>query len=371
MKKILVVDDEATNLLIIEELLNDDYELKCLELGTQVKDALLEFLPDIILLDINMPVMDGYEVCSWLKEQSEYEHIPVVFVSAKDSIDERMHGYEVGGYDYITKPFDCTELSAKIGIIIKNMNEIGSLKNDCNSAFSTAMQAMSGAGELGVVMQFLDKIISCTNFDELIDQMFASLNAFGLDSSVQIRFSDKDISRSSNGEINPLEVELLTKVRKKGRFVDAGCRTFVNYERISILINNMPIDDEVLYGRVKDNIPPMLNGAEARIIAIETEIQLKQKQEILKKAMEKTHYALSIAKERVNELKEHNSEVMEGLISKIDAELLSLNLTDQKERYLMKMLESNKSKLASSYDDGIKIEAIFQRIIGKLSAAVD
>lgn len=371
MKKILAVDDESTNLLIIKELLEDEYEIVCLESPLEVEPKLQDFFPDLILLDVNMPEKDGYEVCSWLKEEFEYQDIPVVFVSAKDSVEERLAGYDVGGFDYIVKPFEYSEFLHKIEKISQRIDEMNSIKKDYQSAFDTAMQAMSGAGELGVVMQFLDNIIACEEYSEVVNKMFETLNSFGLNCSLQIRVSDDTLNFSSEGSINPLEAELLTKVKNKGRFVDSGCRTFVNFDRISILIKNMPVDDQVIYGRIKDNIPPMLNGAEARIKAIEDELLLKEKKQILKKSIDKTHTALNLAKEKLNELKLQNTTLMENLIREIDTELLSLELTEQKEAYLLKILESNKKKVSSSYEDGMKLEDIFQKIIDRLSYAID
>lgn len=104
--KILAVDDEEFNLEIIEEALGDDFDLFFVRSG----EACLEFIenthPDAILMDANMPGINGFETCRLLKENPKTKHIPVIFVTALGLTEERDLGFSVGGAAYITKPFD-------------------------------------------------------------------------------------------------------------------------------------------------------------------------------------------------------------------------------------------------------------------------
>jgi CheY-like chemotaxis protein len=112
--KILTVDDDPNNITIVEELLEDNYDLKTATSGEQALEIAKDFRPDIILLDIMMPGMNGYEVCRRLREHYTSEHTKIIMVSARAMISERLEGYEVGADDYITKPFDGDEFLAKI-----------------------------------------------------------------------------------------------------------------------------------------------------------------------------------------------------------------------------------------------------------------
>ncbi|THB68979.1 MAG: response regulator [Gammaproteobacteria bacterium] len=371
MKSVLAIDDEPTNLLVVQELLEDEFNIECMESADNLEEYLQSNIPDIILLDVNMPGRDGYEICRWLKSEYEYSTIPVVFVSAKDTMEERLVGYDAGAYDYITKPFEYPEFLAKIRQLDKYLDHIYRIKDDYQNAFATAMQAMSGAGELGTIMQFLDDIIDCTTYRQVAERMFQTFTTFGLDVRVQIRVSGEVLSFSPDGEIKPLEEELLAKASGKGRFVDSGTYTFVNFEMVSIFIKNMPVDDQAVYGRIKDNMPSMLNGAEARLRALESEIVLNEKKKALNFAVEKIHSALGSAKHKMLDLKQHNSKLIEHLIGQMEAEFFSLDLTQEKEVYLMKILEKNKEKLASFHDDGQKLEVIFNKVIDRLQKAIN
>ncbi|MCK4708403.1 MAG: response regulator [Gammaproteobacteria bacterium] len=102
---LLVVDDEEMNLNIIQDLLEDDFELGLASNGQQCLDSVAEKTPDLILLDVNMPVLNGLETCQQLKAGEQTKNIPVVFVSSMASASERMAGYEAGGDEYLTQPF--------------------------------------------------------------------------------------------------------------------------------------------------------------------------------------------------------------------------------------------------------------------------
>jgi len=103
-KKILVVDDEPNNLQILRQILKDDYALIFANNGKTALLAANEHMPDLILLDIMMPEMSGYEVCEKLKANAATENIPVLFISAMGEVEDETQGFDVGAVDYIQKP---------------------------------------------------------------------------------------------------------------------------------------------------------------------------------------------------------------------------------------------------------------------------
>jgi len=105
-KKILVVDDEVINLSLLGNFLMPLYSVIFSTTGTDALIRAVEQSPDLIILDVMMPEMDGFEVCQHLKVNNKTAHIPVVFLSALDSDNSIKLGYEVGAVDYIIKPFD-------------------------------------------------------------------------------------------------------------------------------------------------------------------------------------------------------------------------------------------------------------------------
>ena len=112
---ILIVDDQLANLKILVELLiNQNYKIRKAKNGQSAIKATKKVLPDLILLDIRMPDMDGYEVCQKLKLDKQTKDIPIIFISALNEVFDKVKAFEVGGIDYITKPFQKEEVLARI-----------------------------------------------------------------------------------------------------------------------------------------------------------------------------------------------------------------------------------------------------------------
>jgi len=112
--KILAVDDNLVNLAVIEELLESQYDLKTVATGLDAIEMARQFRPDLILLDIMLPDIDGYEVCQKIRNSSLLRDTRIIMVSAKAMISEQRRGYQVGADDYLTKPFDGEELLEKV-----------------------------------------------------------------------------------------------------------------------------------------------------------------------------------------------------------------------------------------------------------------
>jgi Response regulator containing a CheY-like receiver domain and an HD-GYP domain len=102
--KVLLVDDEPNNLKVLQQILKDRFELLFAINGEKALAAAQEHRPDIILLDIMMPGMDGYQVCRHLKQDTATAHIPVIFVTAMSEVEDEARGFDVGAVDYIQKP---------------------------------------------------------------------------------------------------------------------------------------------------------------------------------------------------------------------------------------------------------------------------
>ncbi|MFH0724913.1 MAG: response regulator [Pseudomonadota bacterium] len=112
---ILVVDDNPHNLILLGTFLRDNhYEVVEITQGAQALNYLGNHSPDLILLDIMMPEMDGYTVCQKIKAAPATRHIPVIFLTAKTEPNDVVLGFEAGGVDYVTKPFHPVELLARV-----------------------------------------------------------------------------------------------------------------------------------------------------------------------------------------------------------------------------------------------------------------
>ena len=114
-EKICIVDDNLVNRRLLAGILQKEgYELLEAEDGEAAIELTLRELPDLVLLDIMMPKKDGYQVCEELKGNDRSAHIPIIFLSAKSQVEDKIRGLDLGGADYVTKPFDRGEVLARV-----------------------------------------------------------------------------------------------------------------------------------------------------------------------------------------------------------------------------------------------------------------
>jgi DNA-binding response OmpR family regulator len=131
--KILIVDDEPSNIQLIAKILDKkQYSISYAEDGPTALEMARHSNYDLILLDVIMPDMDGFEVCIRLKEDDRLKDIPVVFLTAKSDIEDVIQGFKIGAVDYVTKPFNDLELTARISNHLELKNRRDMLRTELN-----------------------------------------------------------------------------------------------------------------------------------------------------------------------------------------------------------------------------------------------
>jgi DNA-binding response OmpR family regulator len=142
MKKVLIVDDDQENLSLVADMLQAEFQPLQASSGRDGILVAVREQPDLILLDVNMPEMDGFEVCKRLREQPGTRQIPIVMLTTASSLDSRVKGLDLGADDYITKPFQVRELVARIHARLRRHEQdrkaetavtLGNLKLDSKS----------------------------------------------------------------------------------------------------------------------------------------------------------------------------------------------------------------------------------------------
>jgi phosphoserine phosphatase RsbU/P len=117
--RVLIVDDVKTNIDILVQALRDEYKLSVALDGAAALLSVEKNPPDLVLLDIVMPGLDGYEVCRRLRAQESTRELPIMFLSALEEVTDKTRGFEVGGNDYLTKPFEVLEVKARVRSLLK------------------------------------------------------------------------------------------------------------------------------------------------------------------------------------------------------------------------------------------------------------
>lgn len=309
-KLVLAIDDDRLVHHIIDESLAQFCTLIHAKNGDEGIRQAIKYNPDIILLDVEMPGLSGYEVCAKLKKCKQTADIPVMFLSSRADLGERMRGYNSGAADYIVKPFVADELKARIKVLYSYMQQAKRLNQDIKRAQLTAEIAMTDSGDMGRIMRYVGQSYHAHDLRTLADYFFEFFLPLQLDVAVAFWYHSDAVYYAADGAIQPIEQELLEQNKDVSRFVDFGRRTIINYPKVSLLIKNMPVDDEAMYGRYKDLLPHILEATNAKIKDMEVSEEALSKVEHIGIVFEElSDQLIGISEHQTNKLVAFEGEV--------------------------------------------------------------
>lgn len=368
--RVFAVDDDPVTREMVAVVLADDCTVRTFDGAETCRATIDGAPPDLFLLDVTMPGVDGYTFCRQLKDDFATQDVPVVFVSASDDIESRIAAYDAGAEDYIVKPFAPEELHKKILVARRLAEDKARLREQAGYAQRTALSAMTSMGELGVVLQFLSKSFACGDLAEMGGAVLEALRQYDLQGAVQMRIAGRTLSLSQNGCDVPLETGILNHVRDAGRIFQFRTRCVFNYGRVTLMVNNLPLDDPDKVGRIRDNVAILAEGADARLRAIEVEQENHRREQGVLAALPQVHHALEALQENYRrtsfELTERMIEFQEGLIKSF----VHLGLTETQEEFLNRLANNNMQRIIETQDQNLGIVAQLEAVARNLGGLV-
>ena len=360
----IVEDDPVLRDLHAAYLEDEDFQIVLagdgVEALTKIHDMENEIA--VILSDVSMPNMDGYELCRKIRSEAATENIPVIFVSALSSLEEKLKGYAVGADDYIIKPVNETEMSEKCRALIERQKQIKALNQTAKDSQNMAMQAMIFSSELGQVIEFYKNMLSSRNYQELAGHLFEAVGYYGLVTTIQIYTPSSVLNLSQEDIVSPLEANVIELARKRERFFDFGSRTIINYEDFSLLIKNMPIDDPEKYGRLKDILGMISNGVEAKVRQLNNDMLADKKHAIMKSIQD----SLTSIETSFAQVQKENMLAIEDLNDELNEAILTLGLTQYQEENIQQIVERCLERINKAFYQGISIRENLTNINNQL-----
>lgn len=363
---ILLVEDDDFAAEFAMELLSVDYDVQRFDNGRSALDAFAELQPDLVLLDVSMPGLSGYDVCRMLRTDLEVVDLPIIFLSGKVTKEERLTGYEVGGDDYLTKPVVAEELLSKIRLAINQHTAHQRLKSDVSSAFSTAMIAMTSAAELGEVLKFVRKSFNCPDYIALCQEMLNSISAFGLEASVQIRGKKEVVSRCADGPCTPLEESVLNNMSTQGRIFEFGSRTSFTFDRVTIICKNLPRNDPDRHGRMKDSLALLAEAADARVISLDKQVVLDKNRERLLLLVANTRESLRDIEHNLQTQREMSRTILQDLFDDLERSFTKFGFNEAQIAELAEQAHHATKRQFALYDEGLAIKEQVQKLLKQL-----
>ena len=339
---LLSVDDDKFIQSVITSSLESEYNIITASTGQEGVALAKREQPDIILLDVEMPGMNGYEVCDLLKHDDDTRAIPVIFLSSLSNLRSRMLGYEAGGADFLVKPFEEPEIKAKINNLIGLTASNAVLKEQATSASDAAYTAMKGSSELGLAIHFVEHIFACHDIESIAKRFFSSSQQLGLQTNLMFVMAGKrSYFKDSGKACPPLEQDVMSTIFDRGqRIVDFGARTQISYPHVSVLIKNMPLSDMDAYGRFKDLMPAMLGAADAKLKTMEVSEAITGQTVQLAEAFAHVRSTLSKVGEQLDENQSKVVHLLSGVLNELEEKIPLMGLEDDQERYLIERLDA-------------------------------
>jgi len=301
--KILVIDDDMMNLDVLWEILSDDYDVKLADSGSKALKILEDFKPDLILLDIMMPIMDGYETAKNIKSDKTLVNIPIIFVTALNDMENKIKGFKVGISDYITKPFEYDEIIARvethvrlkkaIEMINKYNNELEEMleirtkeliNTEKKAAFSLVIAGIihNLKGPLSGILGGADLLSLSFNKLNIPDKDLKKLNSF-LD-IIKIGTSKLDtminsmMIKAKTDETSDIEVkDLNLLIKRELSFLEANLefknriiKDIIFYEEAPLLIKIIPSEIVQVFQNILNNAIDAMWQQKEKYIKIKT-----------------------------------------------------------------------------------------------------
>lgn len=163
MQSILVVDDEPTIALSVERSLRNKYQVRVAHTATEAMKICRRSRPDLMILDVMMPGINGFDFCRQLRENSMFKSMPVLFLTALTRQDEKHEGFEVGADDYLTKPFDIKELQFRVTAILRRVQ--GNVAVDDNKEFVTVGELSLNCQNYQLTVKDKNVLLTPVEFD--------------------------------------------------------------------------------------------------------------------------------------------------------------------------------------------------------------
>ena len=371
MKTAVIVEDDKISQKYIKRALEGTLDLHFASSGEEGEALIKELCPDLILLDVELPDRNGYDICHKLRLKSDYLFTPILFISGKTNLEERIKGYEAGGDDYITKPFDTSELIAKVKAVIRQHEHKETLAQQFKEAQTTAIESMTGASELGLILQFFEKTYAINNFEQLAQAIFSLLHSLDLKSCLLFETEQQKFFYCSDGENKPIEREIIERLRTEPRFFDFGQRTQINYPVVACLVKNMPVDDPSRYGRYKDVIPPILACANQKVLQLEMELLLQDHTMSFSESFKNIRETLDGLANEMRAGQEDGSSLLNTLFMSLEEALPRLGLDEDQEVYLMSSIEEKINEAMEKVQNYEAIQVTFDSLIRLLQHLVD
>lgn len=368
---IFVVDDAEAVRRMIESVFGKTYTVETFASGADCLERMREKLPGLFLLDVDMPEMDGYALCRRIKSLPACSNVPVIFISALDDLESRLAGYDAGGDEFIVKPYKLAELKKKVEVLRRIGQEKSALLDKLGESDMLTSKALSHLDEYAVLVKFLRSLNRCEKYPDVADAILSMLKSYRLDGALQLRLADYELTLNVAGENNPLATAIISHVRSLGTLAVFKNRAVFNFDRVSVLINNMPLAQADLCDRLRDYLEIAVESVDTRLLALQTRHQNSRTKGEVVALLHDVGAAIQGLSEKYVQARFQSSELTRVMLNELDAEFSSLGMRETQENSIKEIIESRTDRLLSTMDFSVETEKALNDIQARLARSVE
>lgn len=367
--RVLVVDDEKITRTLHRTALARQFDVETANSGEEALRICQERLPDLVLLDMMMPDMDGLETCRKLRE---FTDIPIIFATASEIQEDQLHAFDAGGNDIIAKPVVKDILLRKVSLAIQQHHERHSLKSEKASLQNMAMSFLSAVGESGVLQQFMKASLNCRTPEELGRQLIEAIRLFGLQGTVMIRNGLTTTLLSTQGEAGDVERAILEQSAGMGRIFQFKQKLVVNYDRVSLVIDNMPTEETESTGRMRDNLTMLAEMTDTLCDNVAMRQTSHERAEQFQVALTTNYYAIEDLREMNRTLQADTRILLQELVDNTEKTFTWLGTSAEQEKQLTTSMYASVQKILDLLEAArSKGEGKFESVLDSLRGGDD
>lgn len=364
--RIFVVDDDPFVRDVLRGILEPDCAVEAFESVETCMPRLDSAKPDMFLLDVRLPGLDGYSFCRQIKDDDALAQIPVTFVSGQDTIDARIRGYDAGGEDFIVKPFEVEEVLRKVKVAQQITQGRKALLEQAKDAQKFSFMVMASMDEAGIVLNFMCQLVAWETEQEIAAGLLELLQRYQLDGVAQTRIAGRSLTLSAQGANLPLEVSVMNHVSGLDRIFDFRNRSVHNFERVTLMVSNLPLDKPDYCGRLRDNLSIAAKGAESRLQSLELNELNRRGQSGIATTIERVRESTDALRQANLKKRAAASDLQLALEQRLMNAFVHMGLTENQERQVADLVADVMKQQQALLDNSEETDRVLQDLSERL-----
>lgn len=348
--KLFCVDDDQMSSLVLESIFADEYEIESFTTAEACLARLEDAQPDIFILNVGLPGIDGYELCRRLKAQPATQALPVLFISRNEDPDARLKGYEAGGEEFILKPYAINEVRHRVQAARRALEQASSYREQLAGSEELSSLLLSNMDEYAVLIKFMRALNEALDAEALATALLNMLENYRLQGAVQIRLPEHKFTLSKLGRNRPLEASIIEHIATMERIVSFRQRSAYNFEFLTLLVNDMPISDADLCGRLRDHLAIAVEMADAKIRAQIAERRFQSTQSSVAALLPEIQKIISDSISQSEAAHHAATDKVGGLLEHLEVSFTPLGMSEELEEDIIQMVRAKAREILAVFD---------------------